>query len=114
MTLAAPRRFADGAALYMDDRLMVKPFDGRLGRVFFVHDAAWVADEEIPKAGGARRSPTVFVADTFEEAEAFCRRVEAGEIRTEPHESNFVGWPALRKRVQRAYAEGRLGARRAA
>lgn len=94
MTATAPTFFAS-------HRLAVSPFDGRFGRVWMVADAAWVTDAEVREG---RTAPVVAQFDTFEEAANYCRRVEAGELRTEPHESAFLGWPALRERAQRRAA----------
>lgn len=92
---------ATAATFFAARRLAVTPFDGRFGRVWMVADAAWVTDAEVREG---RTAPVVAQFDTFEEAADYCRRVEAGELRTEPHESNFLGWPALRERARRKVA----------
>lgn len=90
----------------LDSRFAYKPFKGRFGDGVFVLDASWITDAESREG---KTSPTVFCADTIDEAVDFVQKAVNGEIKPEPHESNFCGWPELKKRVQRWYAAGKPG-----
>ena len=80
-------------------RFYIEPFSTRDDSiVYMVLDADWITDYEIIHEG--RRSPTVGIFDTEEEAKTWCDCVEAGKISSVPHESNFEGWVALKQRVQ--------------
>lgn len=84
-------------------RLAIAKQIGPVGEYHIVYDAEWVTDAENREGHG---SPSVMVG-SWDECVEFCRKVERGEIQTEPHESNFEGWPALRRRVQFWHAEGK-------
>lgn len=78
-------------------RFLITRFDGRDGRTcYMVRDAEWVLDSEMPYG---HTSPTVAQFDTKQEAKEWCDKVLEGVLDSIPHESNFVGWPALEKRV---------------
>src|SRR6187551_2101999 len=63
---------------------------------YMVHDASWIADDEI---GKGHSSPTVAQFDTLEQAKEWCDKVEEGKFYSIPHEANFEGWPELKERV---------------
>jgi hypothetical protein len=79
-------------------RFYIDPFVSSRGHLMFVvRDANWITDDEIFHEG--RSSPTVAIFRTRKEALRWCRDVEEGKTRSEPHEANFEGWPALKERV---------------
>ena len=71
-----------GETIFYGDcnRFLIRPFEGRFGYVYFVHDAAMVTDEEV-KAG--KGSPAIGCFANRIDAVVFCKKVENGSVTPE-------------------------------